>query len=175
MRSASLFAVVVLAVLLAASMFSPVAAPLLDPFIDIFKVTTNGDTTTMFHFDVSGPFAFACDLTGGTFPYNLCTVNAARGGDYTVVETVPPGWVLKDVACTSTLGTSTFTRTANGVTVHFAEGDEALCTFTNSPAEAVGGVVIPANTFALVTPWLAVIGLVGCISTAVVIRRKRHP
>jgi hypothetical protein len=42
------------------------------------------------------------------------------------------------------------------------------------PEEAVGGVVIPANTLALVAPWLAVIGLVGCIGTAVVVRKKRR-
>ena len=39
----------------------------------------------------------------------------------------------------------------------------------------VGGVVIPANNFALVSPWLAVIGLVGCIGTVVVVAKKRQP
>ena len=39
---------------------------------------------------------------------------------------------------------------------------------------AVGGVVIPANTLALLSPWLAVIGLVGCIGTAVAVAKKRH-
>jgi hypothetical protein len=38
----------------------------------------------------------------------------------------------------------------------------------------VGGVVMPANTFALVAPWLAVIGLVGCIGVVgVVVKRHR--
>jgi hypothetical protein len=41
------------------------------------------------------------------------------------------------------------------------------------PEEAVGGVVIPADAFAIVAPWLAVIGLVGCIGTAAVLARKR--
>jgi len=36
----------------------------------------------------------------------------------------------------------------------------------------VGGVVIPANMFAVLSPWLAVIGLVGCIGTAVVVAKK---
>jgi hypothetical protein len=40
-------------------------------------------------------------------------------------------------------------------------------------AAAVGGVVIPANTLALVAPWLAVIGLVGCIGIVVVVAKKR--
>jgi hypothetical protein len=40
---------------------------------------------------------------------------------------------------------------------------------------AVGGCVQPANTFALLSPWFALIGLVGCIGTAVVVSRKRRP
>ena len=39
----------------------------------------------------------------------------------------------------------------------------------------VGGCVQPANTFALVSPWLALIGLVGCIGTVAVVARKRRP
>jgi hypothetical protein len=42
------------------------------------------------------------------------------------------------------------------------------------PSAPVGGVVMPANTLAIVAPWLAVIGLVGCIGTAVVVARKRR-
>jgi hypothetical protein len=38
----------------------------------------------------------------------------------------------------------------------------------------VGGVVIPANAFVLISPWLAVIGLVGCIGTVVVVAKKRQ-
>jgi hypothetical protein len=37
----------------------------------------------------------------------------------------------------------------------------------------VGGVVMPANTFAVLVPWLAVIGQVGCIGTVVVVAKKR--
>jgi hypothetical protein len=40
---------------------------------------------------------------------------------------------------------------------------------------AVGGCVQPVNTFALLSPWLAVIGLVGCIATVVVVAKKRRP
>jgi len=42
------------------------------------------------------------------------------------------------------------------------------------PSAAVGGVVIPVNTFAVLAPWLAVIGLVGCIGTVVVVAKKRR-
>jgi hypothetical protein len=39
----------------------------------------------------------------------------------------------------------------------------------------VGGVVVmPVNAFAVLAPWLVVIGLVGCIGTAVVIAKKRR-
>ena len=38
----------------------------------------------------------------------------------------------------------------------------------------VGGVVIPANNLAIAAPWLAVIGLVGCIGTVAVVAKKRR-
>ena len=43
-----------------------------------------------------------------------------------------------------------------------------------APPPAVGGVVMPANTLAVLSPWLVAISLVGCIGTIVVIRKKRH-
>jgi hypothetical protein len=46
-------------------------------------------------------------------------------------------------------------------------------TFGNAAA-AVGGVVIPINTFAVLAPWLAVIGLAGCIGTVLVAAKKRR-
>jgi len=45
---------------------------------------------------------------------------------------------------------------------------------STATSPSVGGVVIPPNTFALVSPWLAVIGLVGCIATVVVVAKKRR-
>jgi hypothetical protein len=41
------------------------------------------------------------------------------------------------------------------------------------PAPAVGGVVMPANNFSIVAPWLIMIGLVGCIGTVVVAKKRR--
>jgi hypothetical protein len=40
---------------------------------------------------------------------------------------------------------------------------------------AVGGCVQPVNTFALVSPYLAVIAVLGCIGTVVVVAKKRQP
>jgi hypothetical protein len=56
-----------------------------------------------------------------------------------------------------------------------ATGDVSPCDpFTvGTVAPPVGGVLTPANTFAIVAPWLAVIGLVGCIGTVVVVAKKR--
>ena len=42
------------------------------------------------------------------------------------------------------------------------------------PCCAVGGCVQPVNTFALLSPWLAVIGLVGCIGTVAVMAKRRR-
>jgi hypothetical protein len=36
----------------------------------------------------------------------------------------------------------------------------------------VGGVVMPANMFAIAAPWLAFIGLVGCVGTVVVVSNR---
>ena len=44
----------------------------------------------------------------------------------------------------------------------------------NTDCPAVGGVVEPANMFALLSPWLAVVGLVSCIGTVVVVAKKRQ-
>jgi hypothetical protein len=38
-------------------------------------------------------------------------------------------------------------------------------------AAAVGGIVIPVNTFAVLAPWLAVVGCIGIV--AVVVRKRR--
>jgi hypothetical protein len=39
---------------------------------------------------------------------------------------------------------------------------------------AVGGVVMPTDTLAILGPWLAVIGLVGCVGTIVVVAKKHE-
>jgi len=38
---------------------------------------------------------------------------------------------------------------------------------------AIGGCVQPVNTFALISPWLLAIGLIGCVGTVVVVAKKR--
>jgi hypothetical protein len=177
MRYASLFAVTVLGVILAASLFSPVAAI---SGIEIAKVTTNGDSTTFFYFTfVGGGLDLLFGLYGGGPAQDIFASDLQPGVAYTVHETVDAGWALTNVLCEGTVSVptpSTFTYISGGVIITFAEGDFVTCTFTNSPiSPVVGGVVMPANNFAIVAPWLAIIGLVGCIGTAVVVRKKRHP
>jgi hypothetical protein len=67
--------------------------------------------------------------------------------------------------------------THNGAcSIQSNEGDAfQLPTLTFGNVPPVGGVMMPTNTFALVSPWLAVIGVVGCVGTIVVVAKKRQP
>jgi len=163
MRSANLFVVALLGVILAVSSFNPVAAV---SGIWIAKVTTNGDTTTSFVFEASWDpehIQLKSGMNAVWFSPPLAS------GVYTVKELGPAGWALR-VGCVG--AESTFTYIPGGVRITYVAGDAVVCSFTNSPAP-VGGVVIPANNFAIVAPWLAVIGLVGCVGTVVVVAKKR--
>ena len=59
------------------------------------------------------------------------------------------GWHLGDISCTSTLGTSTFTKDIDNLntTVELAPGDTMDCTFTNVEDETitVEKVTVPAG------------------------------
>ena len=75
------------------------------------------------------------------------TVACAPAGDYTVTLTGNPSGTIRLVLS------------------FFNEGGSC---------PAVGGVVMPVNTLAILGPWFAVIGLVGCISTVAVVAKKRE-
>jgi hypothetical protein len=51
--------------------------------------------------------------------------------------------------------------------------DFPTATATYSSSAPVGGVVVPGNEFAILAPWLTVIGLVGCIGTVAIVVGKR--
>jgi len=57
-----------------------------------------------------------------------------------------------------------------------AESNRPILTIEYSlqTAAPVGGLVESVNTVALLSPWLAVIAVVGCIGTAVVVAKKRR-
>ena len=88
--------VAVLTVVLALSFTQNAFAPELT-FISVGKVTTNGDTTTLFHFTLSsgGQVVGTADLTGGTIPHAFDVAS----GTFILQETVPSGWVLTDISC----------------------------------------------------------------------------
>jgi hypothetical protein len=193
MRSARLLAVAVLAVLLAVSMFYPVAAQPPAGEITIAKETTNGDHTTKFDFTFtadSDSFSDSFSIPGGEH----VTEGQLDPGTYTVVETVPRGWILRSISCIASTPTAivgsisvasypsqidgsswTVDLVHHSVTIDYALEDIVVCTFTNDPVGPVGGLVEPINTLAVLAPWLAVIGLVGCIGTVAVIAKKRQP
>lgn len=64
------------------------------------------------------------------------------------------------------------------VTVHTIGIDQSASVGFNTDCPggetAVGGVVMPTNTLTVLGPWLALVGLVGCISVVVVVAEKRH-
>ena len=63
-----------------------------------------------------------------------------------------------------------------GLWYHDTGYDDMIRAYVHPPSAGgpVGGVVMPVNTLAIVAPWLAVIGLGGCIGTLVVISKKRR-
>jgi hypothetical protein len=96
------------------------------------------------------------DTTVGTVLCTFVVSESASCGRYTVTVTLP----VDDFALTvDDLGPS----------------GSGIFDVAGSCCPAVGGCVQPVNTFALLSPWLAVIGLVGCIGTVAVVAKKRRP
>jgi hypothetical protein len=94
------------------------------------------------------------------------------------------GWNQPLVTCDFTVSESacagpytvTVTLDAQGTIVGTADVQFTVGTSEcPSVCEAVGGCVQPVNTVALLSPWLAVIGLIGCIGTVVVVAKNRRP
>jgi len=194
MRYMRLLAVVVLAVVLAACSFRPVLAQ--EPrMISVLEVTTNNDVTTEFHFTASSRPDFT--LTGGShWDSGILSLDT-----YTIRQTVPSGWTLKDISCqyggftavsagggvfaVGSLGVASYVPkngvpwTVNladhSVTIDLAEGDYVVCTFTNSPAVGapVGGFVEPINQLTVVGPYFALAGLIAAATVAAVAIKKR--
>jgi hypothetical protein len=169
MRSAKLLVIAVLAVMLAGSLFSHAAGDDALEGIFINKITSNGDLTTEFPFDVSGQISDSFERVGNGKPRFM---DLTTSGQVTVIEKVPPGWVLVDISCQgeAKVGAepSTFEfMPGEGVIIHFVEPDLVRCTFTNSPVAPVGGVMEPVNKLSIIAPYLTFFGLI--VAFAVVI------
>jgi len=190
--SRTLLPAVILAVLVAACSFNPVAATT-GTWIMFDKVTTNGDTTTQFHFTLSGPLdgtvlpPIEVDLNGGGVPYDA----GLDPGTYILQETVPSGWVLEYISCRpgviqalvgsfavmgfspQGLGSSwTVDLPNHRVTIQLSAGEGVYCTFTDAPAPPVGGVVESFKTLTVVWPYVALVGLMAAAVAVVAVARK---
>jgi hypothetical protein len=77
-------------------------------------------------------------------------------------------FVLKSASC------GHYTVTLTATTSAGPESLDAEFDVAGPCCPAVGGCVQPVNNFALLSPWLAVIGLVGCIGTVAVVAKKRR-
>jgi hypothetical protein len=71
---------------------------------------------------------------------------------------------------TTFLNYGTFTNRCHGtVNITPTSGSGTFTTDPTCPAVgAVGGVVTTVNVFSILAPWIAVLGLVACVGTAVV-------
>jgi hypothetical protein len=88
---------------------------------------------------------FVTDTTVGTLLCTFVVSESAKCGRYTVTVTLPDDGL--------------------GASVSGIFDVAGSCC-------AVGGCVQPVNTFALLSPWLAVIGLVGCVAVVVVAKKR---
>ena len=119
------------------------------------------------------------DVVGGGI-----SVAAMSPLDGTFVLSSDPVGLVSSPECSLEKGECTFVVSESArcgrYTVTFTEEDNFGLSVSGifdvaGPCCAVGGCVQPVNTFALLSPWLAVIGLVGCIGTVVVAAKKRRP
>jgi hypothetical protein len=104
--------------------------------------------------------------------------NIIVSGDFVVVEQIVVDTVGYDTSSSNFEHRSVWGLSLTGVT------DNLCCNIAGShnfmiraeiePIAPVGGVVRAANTLVIVAPWLAIIGLVGCIGTVAVIVKKRQ-
>ena len=140
-------------------------------------------------------------MTASAHGISPITITPSSGPMGTLVAvTVPAAFSLSDTSCTISSKPSGLIsdptcllsggergQTASAsFTVACAPAGEYTITVTGNPMDdqrsieflneggscPVGGVVMPVNTLAILGPWFAVIGLVGCIGTVVVVTKK---
>lgn len=119
----------------------------------------------------TGPSSSISLQTGG--PVELFAEDGSCQVSVNGGVTLGCAFVISESVCSGSY-TITFTSGSESVTAYFY----VLSTCSGvQPCEVgapVGGFIQPVNTFALLSPWLAVVGVVGCISAAVVVTKKRR-
>ncbi len=112
-------------------------------YIIVDKVTDPSDDPQSFTFTTTGTGYTGFSLTDADTPNDQQLVP----GDYSVSETVPGGWDLSDLGCSSALGTSTIDTTSPPTaTITLAAGDTVTCTFTNTEITGAGMIIIEKVT-----------------------------
>ena len=170
---------VLLVVLVALAGVSPVFAPrsiTFDP-----PAACPGETVTIF------AYIPVSDVVGGGI--SIAAVSRLDGVVTIVLSSDPGGLIanggcspvqaaaLGNVKCAFVVSESATCGGHYTVTVTIPE--DGLGPSVSGPFDVpstccpVGGCVQPANTFALVSPWLGVIGLVGCIGVVMVAKKRR--
>jgi hypothetical protein len=174
-----MISMVLLVVLVALAGLSPVFAQ-----VFAFRITLDlqaacpGETVTISNIPI------LTDVVGGGI--SIAAVSPLDGLE-TLVLSSDPGGLIANSECSTQTGTCSFvvsesatcgghytvivTLSTGGVTRGIGSADFDVA---GPCCAAVGGCVQPVNTFALVSPWLVAIGLIGCIGTVVVVAKKRR-
>lgn len=105
--------------------------------IEIVKDTLGDDGSFLFSSPQLG--GFQLDTVANTA---TTTFSDLLPGDYMIGETVNQGWDLTDLTCIGETGT-TYNYTNPSVTVSLADGDNIVCTFTNTQQ---GNIVVDKVT-----------------------------
>jgi len=136
-------------------------------------------TVSLILVSTGNAFAIQIDMhpTCGQPPPVELTVTGLSGDVFITVKIWGSGWENFDMSCGDHSLTCALSNigTTGGFTVTFRDDfGSASATYTVDCPGPVGGVLMPTNTFVLLSPWLAVIGLVGCIGTVLAVVRKRQ-
>jgi hypothetical protein len=120
----------------------------------------------------SPPPSFTAHVTFTSAPYGLLSElgTCIDLVDDTIGVSCP--FTVPESACARAC-TVTASLTTDGTVVDSVSASFEVPS-TCGRACAVGGGVQPVNKLTTLSPWLAVIGLVGCISAAVVVAKKRQ-
>jgi hypothetical protein len=105
--------------------------------ITLAKKTTNGDTSTAFHFASNVDYANDGDVTlkGGQSSADYVRAVTAKGDTpwFFQEKDFPAGWSLSDLTCTTTADkASTWAVTGNKVAISLTKGDHVTCTYTDT-------------------------------------------